>query len=628
MTNALAAILLAGGMFWAGNLVRKQLFRLETTLLTLCFDWGLGASLVGTGVWGLGHAGLYHRYTGYGCLVLGAAAVGSPPVRKALRVLWLGLEAPTWWDKLLRAMTGIGLGSAFLAGLAPPVAKDALVYHLEVPKLYLTHGGIVELPFNVYSYLPQGVESLYTLGLMAWSDRVPALLHGIFGLWLVVAVFSLGRKLEVSPTGCWLAVTMLVVTPVFWLELTWPYVDVALAFFGFLGLTGLLEFSVNCERRWLVLAGWMVGAAVATKYSALIFFLLAGFLYLLIIRQNGTKTPLDLCKDLVCLSGVAGLVVLPWLCQNLVRTGNPLFPFYLNIFPTHSPGWDADRGHQYQNFFLKSYGSQTKDWWDFLTLPFRVCLLGRYEDIHRYDGVTGPFYLAALPVIFLWKQWNRQAQLLGIFCLGYALFWAQSSQQARFLIVIFPPLTLLIVHGFEQLARRGWFFFQGPVVRLALGLAAVVSLGWNGWEIVQHCRFSHIGSVVTGGQSEAAYIREKFAEIPLYDYLHAKSRPTDGVWLVHAGNRTYYLNRPYVADYVFEDFRLINLTKTKVTPQEIRQAIQATGARFLIVRLPLLFAPEFSPFENSADAERLRQFFRAECQVRAQSGDLTLFEIR
>ena len=36
--------------------------------------------------------------------------------------------------------------SILILSWVPPVSKDALSHHLAVPKLYLTHGGIYEIP--------------------------------------------------------------------------------------------------------------------------------------------------------------------------------------------------------------------------------------------------------------------------------------------------------------------------------------------------------------------------------------------------------------------------------------------------------------------------------------------------
>jgi len=54
----------------------------------------------------------------------------------------------------LAGLLGLCFLSIVLLSLVPPVAKDELVHHLAVPKLYLKHGGMVEIPFMDFSYYP------------------------------------------------------------------------------------------------------------------------------------------------------------------------------------------------------------------------------------------------------------------------------------------------------------------------------------------------------------------------------------------------------------------------------------------------------------------------------------------
>ncbi len=49
--------------------------------------------------------------------------------------------------------------SIVLLSLVPPVSKDELVHHLAVPKLYLKHGGMIEIPFMPFSYYPMNLGS-------------------------------------------------------------------------------------------------------------------------------------------------------------------------------------------------------------------------------------------------------------------------------------------------------------------------------------------------------------------------------------------------------------------------------------------------------------------------------------
>ena len=64
----------------------------------------------------------------------------------------------------------------------PPVSKDALVHHLAVPKLYLKHGGMYEIPFMRFSYYPMDLDLLYLIPLYFGNDILPKFIHFSFAL--------------------------------------------------------------------------------------------------------------------------------------------------------------------------------------------------------------------------------------------------------------------------------------------------------------------------------------------------------------------------------------------------------------------------------------------------------------
>ena len=45
-----------------------------------------------------------------------------------------------------------------------PISRDALTHHLYLPRLYLQHGGIYEIPDLVFSYYPMNLDLLYIGG--------------------------------------------------------------------------------------------------------------------------------------------------------------------------------------------------------------------------------------------------------------------------------------------------------------------------------------------------------------------------------------------------------------------------------------------------------------------------------
>lgn len=67
-----------------------------------------------------------------------------------------------------------------ILGSVPPVDRDPLTHHLYVPKLYLKHGGIYEIPAVEFSYFPMNLDLLYTVALYFGSDILPKYLHFAF----------------------------------------------------------------------------------------------------------------------------------------------------------------------------------------------------------------------------------------------------------------------------------------------------------------------------------------------------------------------------------------------------------------------------------------------------------------
>ncbi len=75
-----------------------------------------------------------------------------------------------------------------LLNLTPPISRDALIHHLAVPKLWLRHGGIYEIPWADYSYYPMNINLLYLICLYFKNDVAPKFIHLTFGLgtgWLI-----------------------------------------------------------------------------------------------------------------------------------------------------------------------------------------------------------------------------------------------------------------------------------------------------------------------------------------------------------------------------------------------------------------------------------------------------------
>jgi len=85
------------------------------------------------------------------------------------------------------------IAAIVLLCLVPPVSRDALTHHLAVPKLYMEHGGIHEIPSIPASYNPMNLDLLYLIPLYFGNDITPKFIHLSFALLTAWLIFWLSK---------------------------------------------------------------------------------------------------------------------------------------------------------------------------------------------------------------------------------------------------------------------------------------------------------------------------------------------------------------------------------------------------------------------------------------------------
>jgi hypothetical protein len=95
-------------------------------------------------------------------LALAGQALARVPVTAA------GLARCVGWASLSLVVTGQIL--ALVAAMAPPTAKDTLLYHYALPKAWIAAGRAIEIPYNIAGYYPLGVRCMWS-GRCSWARR-------------------------------------------------------------------------------------------------------------------------------------------------------------------------------------------------------------------------------------------------------------------------------------------------------------------------------------------------------------------------------------------------------------------------------------------------------------------------
>ena len=216
--------------------------------------------------------------------------------------------------------------------LAPEIMYDGIWYHLAVPKAYLTEHGLVNLPYGYNAHL---VETIFTVALALHGQIVAKLLVLAMSVIAAFGVYALGRRLFNPRVGLWAAALFYSTPLVSWLSST-TYNDLVVALFLVATLLAFLRWRETRQIVWLLATGFLGGAAVGTKLTALFGLPVIGFLLVMDLLRTPQLSAWSKVKALAGCALAASLVAAPYFLIVYVFTGNPFFPLLNGVFTTGS----------------------------------------------------------------------------------------------------------------------------------------------------------------------------------------------------------------------------------------------------------------------------------------------------
>jgi len=643
-----AAIVLA--WFGAGDLVMRGFAPPPSTSPPEPLALDLATrTLVGAGVWSIiwFFLGVIHLYRAPVAVaaVLGGIVLG---VRAALRSTTRAPSPPA--GRLPRTSTVLIVlvqALALVSALAPPTAKDTLLYHLALPKAYIAAGGLVDTPYNIASFYPLGVEMHNTWAMLLGGLAGPRTAETAAGATLfafapLLALVTYGWARERGADSRWasLAALSIAAIPSAYDVAAGGYVDLALTAYTALAVRGVGHWWTTLDGAWLRAVVFAVGAALSIKLTTVVLALCLALAILL--RALGLRRATDRpalppsTQARLVLTGFAALALgallaAPWYVRTWVRTGNPVFPFFLSLLGGQAPGWDLARSQLYESMFSVYGNARTPI--DFLLSPVRLTLAAQLHEPAYYDGVLGVAFLFAVALI-VWALATRRLEAeLGLALLvsfGLFVFWLFSSQQLRYLLPATPALAVALGVTGERAARTvaaglGRAFWW--VVFCVAAAGAPVVLAW--FASVNPLR------VVLGGEPPARYLARRLDYYPYYELVNRELPPTARVWLIHMRRDTYYLDRPYFSDFIFEDWTLREWVRAAGNADELAARVRAAGITHILLRPELLLDYTRSPIvddrrsreENLAKLEMTTTFLTRRARRIRADGTFWLLEL-
>lgn len=497
----------------------------------------------------------------------------------------------------------------------PPVSRDALTHHLAVPKLYLQHGRMLELPFLTFSYFPMNLDLLYLAALSAGSEIAPKFIHFAFALATAALVFRYLRR-WVGGLWAWLGVLLFLSLPVVVRLSISVYVDHGLVFFSTAALMSLLHWLVERTRwRYLVVSAVCTGLALGTKYNGLITLFLLGVLILICYRPPGNE-PTDgglegarggrrLLKAAgwaLAYGGIAMLVFSPWMIRNFRWTGNPVYPLFDKVFEAPA---DNDGGADPAALVRRTYAAEARSNQFMVRLrvyresavavalmPVRIFFQGEDDNPRLFDGRLSPL-LFFLPFgVFLgWRQ-SPPALRTGLTaCLVFGWLYilcafVATDMRARYVAPALPALVILAVIGAARLwksARERFPVRFGRWLRILLAGCLALGIAANGkYAIQQFARFLPL-AYISGELDRDAYRLRFWPEYALFRFANRELPAGSRILAVFFGNRGYYSDH----EVWFGNARFEALVRERRSVEEVRQTLAGEGFTHLAINLDM-----------------------------------------
>ena len=549
----------------------------------------------------LGTVGLYRVPVAVLVLLAGLALAGRALARE--RPTPRALARAAGWAALVLAVSTQVL--ALIAALAPPTAKDTVLYHFALPKAYIAAGGGIEVPYNIAGYYPLGVElhAVWAMLLGApLGERVGEAAAGatlfLFAPLLLMVVHGWARERGLDRG--WAATAALVVAwvPTGYDVAASAYVDLALTAYTAIAVAAFGRWWTTLDPRYLIWIAVGIGGALSIKLSAAFVILPLALLSLSrsLARSNSEPGTAAIAGGAIAALGAGAALAAPWYVRNWIRTGSPLFPFYLSIWPAQAPGWDLERSQLYETLF-SLYGN-TRGAVAYVLTPLRLAVAAQPDQPPLYDGVLGIAVAFALPLL-AWALWKRrldvELRLAALVSACLFVFWLFSSQQLRYLLPALPGLALAIAAAGAACDGTGGRALRALLLAAA-ALGVPVTLAWF--------LTADPARVVLGGEGRAEFLRRRLDYYPYYEVVNRELPPAAKVWLINMRRDTYHLERPYFSDFIFEDYTLTRYVRAAAGYEEIRERVRADGITHLLVRHDLLFDYRRSPI---VDERRTRE---------------------
>jgi hypothetical protein len=477
-----------------------------------------GLGILGLAVFLLGLAGLIRWWT-VGLLAMAAGLAGF--VLLVRSQAWRALPASVTSTRFragAAGILGVQLAYATVWAGAPEVEYDALQYKAWLPAYWAFTGEIdaatfTDNPRSVYLGLAQLVATPgHTVGAPGVGSFLQLALAALFA----VVLWRLGSRFAPA-AGAIGALVVSTAPQVLW-QATTAYDDLFLAALVLGSGLAILHYEgrrVSAPFWASVGVGFLAGTCVTGKLH-LVPFALALVGVWCVIAPSGRDLLLRLGG---CAAGAA-VGALPVLVYRWVITGNPVFPYYNQVFG--SEYFRTDEG--FTDFTTGSEGgagAAGNFFWDLVAdVPQGIEVAA--------PGVFGLLVVAVvIGVVFGWRGDAHRRAVWGATVMSLIVWWAL-FRYLRFALpfaILATVLAMPALAGLGRLVRPRAGTIVGLLAACVAAGALIVSAMATLWNVPGRWPVA----VAAGAESESSYLSRALVDYAALGYLAAHAQPGDGV---------------------------------------------------------------------------------------------------
>ena len=520
---------------------------------------------------------------------------------------------------LIALLIAAGIATALLASV-PPVSRDALTHHLAVPKLYLEHGGIYEIPHLNFSYYPMNLDLLYIIPLYFKNDILPKFIHFAFAL-ATAAMLARYLHRRINMEYALLGALFFLTIPVVIRLSSTVYVDLGLVCFLFASLLFIFHWKESgFKPRYLLISAVFCGLGLGTKYNGLVgLFLLGLFVAFVYARYHSGEKNLSLKSAVWCAVFIMTAFILfsPWMIRNFVWTGNPVYPLYKDALKTEAKSTDLSPNTMSEAKSRMSHIQIRRkifreSWVEIALIPLRVFFQGKDDNPRYFDGKLNPFLLF-LPVLAFFgirsadRRVKSEKFMMLLFSVLFLLYaCAQTSIRIRYFSPILPPLVILSIFGLYNLQTtilQPTHRISNFLKKTAIFVVVAAMLGFNAVYMAERFQQDQPIAYISGDITRNQYIQRFRPEYASFQYANRNLSKNDKILGLYIGNRGYYSDIPI--EFSIEILQKI-AAKTD-SGKAVAEILYKKGFTHLLLNFSLFgqYAKEYSMHEKKV----LKEFF-------------------